>query len=218
LYLEKDKKEMAMEINGNYSIDEKGRLVRKVVLNGKNRRYYVGNNIQGFIEVDAGGEYVVVQNEKRYWRGISVPFPDKLLLLKDFNLCIFKPDSVERGLVKDIRSIITNSFEILVERLLTLDQQMIFRLYPYFFEKSWEDNLLKYMTSGMSHCLLVSGADIFRELPRIRNYIRFKYESKESQHPIVNLVHCADNKENAIRESLVFFKQEELAAMVGFFE
>jgi len=205
-----------MKNNSNYFIDEKGRLVRRVTLGLKERLYYVGTNIRGFIEADDGGEYIMVQKEKRYWRGIFVSFPDELLLLKDFNLCILKPDCGERGLVQKIRSVITGSFKIIAERSVTLDQQKAFRLYPYFFEENWEHNLLEYLTSGPSLCLLVSGADIFRKLLITRNRIRFKYEDKKKRHPVFSLVHCADNKEDAVRESLIFFGQEELVAKVGF--
>lgn len=207
-----------MESNGKYFIDEKGRLVRGVRLAGENRRYYVGSNIQGFIEADSGGEYIMVQKEKRYWRGIFVPYPDELLLLKDFNLCVLKPDCVERGLVQEVRSIIASSFKILAEQSLILNQQMIFRLYPYFFEEDWERNLVEYLTSGPSLCLLVSGLDIFRELLLTRNRIRFKYMDEKKRHPVFTLLHCAESKEEAISESLIFFGQEELVAKIGLAE
>lgn len=207
-----------MESCGKYFVDEKGRLVRKVAFGVRERRYYVGTNIHGFIEVDGGGEYIMVQNEKRYWRGVFVPSPDKLLLLQDFNLCILKPDCGERGLVQEIKSIIADSFKVLDERSVILDKQKTFRLYPYFFEENWEHCLLEYLTSGPSLCLLVSGPDIFRKLPITRNRIRFKYKDEKKRHPVFNLVHCADSKEDAVRESLIFFGQKELVTKIGFSE
>lgn len=212
------KREVNMGDECKYVVDEKGRLVRKVVLGGKTCRYYVGSTIQGFIQTDSKGEYIMVQDEKRYWKGISIMFPDELLLLKDFSLCILKPDCSERGLVKEIRSIITSSFEMLKEKTVSIDQQMAFRLYPYFFENTWEAHLLNYLTSGSSLCLLLSGPDIFRELMNVRNYIQFKYKDERKRHPVYNLIHCADNKESAIRESLVFFNQDELTSKVGLSE
>ena len=148
--------------SNRHFIDEKGRLVRRVTLGLKERLYYVGTNIHGFIEADDRGEYIAVQNEKRYWRGIFVPFPDELLLLNDFNFCILKPDCVERGLVREVKSIIADSFKVFAERPVILDRQKAFRLYPYFFEEDWERNLLEYLASGPSLCLLVSGTDTFR--------------------------------------------------------
>lgn len=207
-----------MESECKYLVDEKGRLVRKVILNGKDHWYYVGSTIQGFIERDSDGEYIMVQKEKRYWKGISKSFSDELFLLKDFSLCILKPDCDDRGLVKEIRSIIASSFEILAEKTMVFDQQVAFCLYPYFFERIWEAHFLNYLTSGPSLCLLVSGSDVFRELLNLRNHVRFKYEDEKKKHPVYNLIHCADSKEDAIRESLVFFKQEELIAKVGFSE
>lgn len=203
-----------MEEKCKYYTDRQGRLIRKVESDGKRLSYYVGVDAQGFIRRDREGEYVMVGEEKRYWRGILDKFPDQLLFLKDFNICILKPDSQTYGLQQEILDILRDRFEIIAQKSLCLDREKIFRLYPYFFTKDWESNLVSYLTSGASSCVLLSGYDIFRRMLEVRNYVRVKYGLPD-KHPVFNLIHCADNKEEAIRESLLFFDSATLIELIG---
>lgn len=203
-----------MEKNCKYFTDKQGRLVRRVERDGKKYFYYVGVDAQGFIRKDKDGEYIVVGEEKRYWRGILEKFPDELLFLNDFNICILKPDAHYHRLHKEISSILKDQFSVIAQQSMRLDKTKIFKLYPYFFTKDWETELLNYLTAGASSCFLLSGYDIFRRMLEIRNYVRVKY-NVAGKHPVFNFIHCADNKEEAIRESLLFFDSAELVSLIG---
>lgn len=198
-----------------YFIDHMGRLVRRVQFHGKEYAYYFGNNTQGIIEHDADGDYIVVDGQKRYWRGIAEQIPDELLFLKDFSICILKPDARRSALEGEIRGLISNNFTIITERDILLNREKIFRLYPYFFTSDFEIELLKYLSSGPSCGILVSGHDIIKRAIELRNYIRLMYNHGEKKHPVYNLVHSADNQEEAIRGALQFFTADELICLIG---
>lgn len=197
-------------------VDNFGRFVREIKFKGRTRLYYAGADAQGFIETDDEGEYIIVGQEKRYWKGKKEPVPVNLLFLNDFNICILKPDVKSPELKNEVFSVLKNDFQLLLNQKIMITKENVFKLYPYFFTKKWEDALIGYLTSAPSDLLLISGYDIVHRLIEFRNYIRVKYYDDKKEHCVYNLMHCADNKEEAIRESLLFMDSQKLASIVGF--
>jgi|AntRauTorcE11897_2_1112592.scaffolds.fasta_scaffold04103_6 nucleoside diphosphate kinase len=202
-----------LEIN---FLDDSGRFVKKIKLNGVTKYYYMGVDAQGFIEVDNNGEYIIVGDEKRYWRGDKSAIPIDLLFLNDFSICILKPDAKSPELRSEVFSTLKNDFQLLFSKKITITEENVFCLYPYFFTKSWGDALIGYLTENQSDLLLISGNDVIRRLAEFRNYIRIKYFNSDRKHCVYNLIHSADNKEEAIREALLFLDNQKLINLVGF--
>jgi nucleoside diphosphate kinase len=202
-----------LEIN---FLDDSGRFVKKIKLNGVTKYYYMGVDAQGFIEVDNNGEYIIVGDEKRYWRGDKSAIPIDLLFLNDFSICILKPDAKSPELRSEVFSTLKNDFQLLFSKKITITEVNVFCLYPYFFTKSWGDALIGYLTENQSDLLLISGNDVIRRLAEFRNYIRIKYFNSDRKHCVYNLIHSADNKEEAIREALLFLDNQKLINLVGF--
>ncbi len=197
-------------------LDNSGRLIKRIKINGVTKYYYIGADAQGFIEADDKGEYIIVGDEKRYWRGNKNPVPVELLLLNDFSLCILKPDAGSPELRNEVFSALKNDFQLLFREKITMTAENIFCLYPYFFTKSWGNALIDYLTESQSDLFIVSGNDVVRRLTEFRNYIRIKYYNANKKHPVYNLIHSADNKEEAIREALIFLDNQKLINLVGF--
>ena len=205
-----------MENFGVNFLDNFGRLVKKVTIDGVNQYYYMGVDAQGFIETDNNGEYIIIGNEKRYWKGNKVVVPTKLLLLNDFSICILKPDAKSPELRNEIFSVLKSDFQLIFSEKISITAENVFCLYPYFFTKSWERALVDYLAEDQSDLLLVSGSDVVRRLMEFRNYIRVKYYDSNRKHCVYNLMHSADNKEEAIREALIFLDNKKLIDLVGF--
>lgn len=205
-----------MEKFGINFLDNSGRLIKRVKINGIVKYYYAGVDAQGFIEIDEKGEYIIVGQEKRYWKGNKSPVPVELLLLNDFSLCILKPDAISSELRSEVFSTLKNDFQLLFSEEIIITAENIFCLYPYFFTKSWGNALVDYLVENQSNLFIVSGEDVVRRLTEFRNYIRIKYCDSNKKHPVYNLIHSADNKEEAIREALIFLDNQKLINLVGF--
>jgi len=205
-----------MEKFGINFLDNSGRLIKKIKINSISKYYYIGADAQGFIEIDDEGEYIIVGEEKRYWRGNKSAVPVELLLLNDFSLCILKPDAISPELRNEVFSTLKNDFQLLFSEKIIITVENIFCLYPYFFTKNWESALVDYLVGNQSDLLLVSGNDVVRRLTEFRNYVRIKYYNSNRKHSVYNLIHSADNKEEAIREALIFLDNQRLINLVGF--
>lgn len=199
-------------------LDSKKRKIFVFSRGNSPRRFYYGSDAKGFLEEDDLGEFIIVGEEKRYWRGIInfLPNYEMVKRLNDFHFFILKPDVVERGLKSTILKILEeNDFNILHSRTIIFDRSLVFRMYPYFFTTDWEKNLVEYFSSGFSECMLIQGRGVSDDLFGLRNAIRKKFRDS-TRHPVVNLVHCSDSKADALREAFLIFKREEIIKGVGF--
>lgn len=194
--------------------DEKGRLVTTLYQDGMELKYYTGLGAQGIIMRDCNGEYIVINGERRYWRGIIDPLPldPRLEKLKEFSFVVLKPDALARGLYSEILSFLKGEgFKIVVERNILFDSELIYKMYPYFMDQEWECSLIRYLTSGISHCFLLEGKNVVNKLLTIRQRIRELY----AKSVLENLIHCSDSREEAIRGALLIFEIDEIVNSVG---
>ncbi len=199
-------------------IDSKKRPIRKIVVEGKPVDLYVGPDAHGFITESSEGDYIMVGNEKRWWRGIIDPIPDdpRLNSLNEFGFCSIKPDAFKRGLDSAIKEELSlRGFVLMGEKTVQMRQSDIFRLYPYFFEPEWESVLVGYFTSGITQFMILHGESVTERLLEARKTIRGVYRNPQ-EHPVMNLFHCSDSNAEAIREALLFFNVEELIGCVGY--
>jgi|GEM_PF-1542525 len=198
-------------------LDAKNRPIQKIIVDGRSVNLYVGPDAHGFIVENDVGDYIMVGNEKRWWRGIIDPLPNdpRLDFLKDFGLCSIKPDAFQRGLQTVIKdAIASQGFRIIAEKTLQMERDDIFRLYPYFFESEWESVLVRFFSSGMTQFMILRGESVVSRLLEMRKEIREKYRNPD-EHPVMNLFHCSDSKADAIREAILFFTVDELVQYVG---
>lgn len=199
------------------ALDSKNRPICNVEINGQAYSYYLGPDANGIIFSNLNGEYISVGKELRWWRGIIDRIPDPTLLsaLNDFGFSIIKSDALERGLDRIIRDNIEGiGLNIKAEKEITMDRESLFRLYPYFFEESWEKMLVGYFCSSSMICLLITGQNATTSLIKIRDHIRSAYRNHK-EHPIINLFHAADSQTDAFREANLFFHENELIKIIG---
>jgi len=163
------------------------------------------------------GEFIVVGGEKRYWGGIINPLPDdrRIQSLRDFALFLIKPDGVRIGIQKMTEYLIHNAgCSIVTQKEVVFDETLVRKMYPYFFAEEWERQLIAYMTSGPSHCFLVTGKDVHSKMYSLRNSIRHLLGCGGSP-TVANFAHCSEKQIFAVRESLLFFSLEELMGFIG---
>jgi len=191
-------------------IDEKGRQVVVGKEDGVECNYYIGPDTEGVIRRDDKGEYVMHEGKRRYWRGVIEPVSINLNQKEylECSLIIIKPDVQKRNLFLSVMRILKEvEFQVVLKKKVVLNDKLVYKLYPYFFETTWGSDLLDYLSSGTSLCLLVVGRNVADNLLKIRSNIRELYSPESS---MINLVHCSDSTEEAIREALIFFAKEEI--------
>lgn len=194
--------------------DSIGRPIISLVRDGIISSYYIGPDAHGLILRDEYGEYIIVGGEKRYWKGnICTPSQQQVLQLnlRNWGLVVEKPDAICRGLHHLIISTLkTYGLKIITDKNVYFDKEMVYKMYPYFFEENWENHLVDYLTSSHSRLLLVrdpNGVPI-EKLLNIRKEIRGL--RIDSDHSVINIIHAPDNFSETINEACLFFQQEEL--------
>lgn len=149
----------------------------------------------------------IVDGRLRLWYGATKPIPRELRDLL-IGFCILKPDLIERNLKKEILSILTKDLYLCKEKTFIFDKKLIFELYPGFHEPEWAENLINYLIDGESCALLFNGRDAVDQLMSLRNHIRQLYG--KSGDGIINLIHASDSSDDAIREALLIFEEEDI--------
>ncbi len=203
---------------GHGMIDGKGRLVQVIKRDdGTVETFYTGRDAEGVIQKEGEREFICINGEKRYWGGIIDPIPNdrRLQLLRDFTFLSIKPDGVRLGIRKMVEYLIRNAgCTIVAHKDITFDERLVRKMYPYFFTEEWERQLVEYMTSGPSHCFLVTGDNVQRKMYSLKHAIRQLFGCDGA--PVVpSFVHCAERQIFAVQQALMFFSLEELVERVG---
>lgn len=208
----------ALKTFGSVFLDEKNRKVILVEENGVVERYYDGPDVQGIIMSDIAGEYVLHNGQKRYWRGIIDPMPEAInqLSIEPIGFIVLKPDCVKRNLVSDVISELESAdIEIVTSKRVHLSSIDVYRLYPYFHTPDWEEELVIYMSSGESVCLITRLDGFSGNLKQLRIRIREMFRDKQEESKVVNVIHISDSSEDSLREALIFFDLSELRSPGG---
>jgi len=197
--------------------DEENRRVVLVEQSGQPAKYYRGPDTEGVIDADAVGEYILVDGQKRYWRGVIDREPiDQESAEFNLGFVILKPDALARNLDEVIiKALETAGVRIVATRRVKLTERDVRRLYPYFCTPEWETALLKYMLSGECICLIVEMSGLTDDLLSLRARIRADFTMEGEQASVVNLIHVSDSVSDALREARIFFDSNELAQFGG---
>ena len=134
-------------------------------------------------------------------------------------LTIIKPDGVEQGNVGDIIQIFEkNRFSIKAAKMLHLTSTAAGRFYAVHRERSFYNDLVRYMSSGP---VLVLVLEAENAVGRLRDLMGATDPRKAAEGTIrkrfatsieKNVIHGSDSVENAKAELARFFKPDELFA------
>lgn len=185
-------------------------LGRPVVYYGK-IPYYVGSDTQGFIHRDSAGEYVMFNRSKRYWKGVIEKFDDKVGFLSgSYGFFLLKPDVYQKNFEESIFSLFLQfGGTVFLKKEVVMTEHTIVRLYPYFFNLSFFQGLVQYLTSGKSCAVIVQGVISPQDLLQFRRYVRERY-CEDPADPLHNLIHVPDTMEDMLRAVQVFFSSSEI--------
>ncbi len=130
---------------------------------------------------------------------------------------IIKPDATKRNITGSINKIIEeNGLKIVAQKRIKLSIDQAKDFYQIHSEKSFFNDLIKYMTSEpvIVQVLLGNNAiEIYRKIMGATNPDNAKEGTIRKTHALnvqENSVHGSDSKENAEKEIAFFFKNEEI--------
>ena len=130
---------------------------------------------------------------------------------------IIKPDATKRNITGSINKIIEdNGLRIVAQKRIKLSIDQAKDFYQIHSEKSFFNDLIKYMTSEPVVVQVLSGNDaieIYRKIMGATNPDNAKEGTIRKIYALniqENSVHGSDSKENAKKEISFFFKNEEI--------
>ena len=130
---------------------------------------------------------------------------------------IIKPDATKRNITGSINKIIEeNGLRIVAQKRIKLSIGQAKDFYQIHSEKSFFNDLIKYMTSEPVVVQVLSGNDaieIYRKIMGATNPDNAKEGTIRKIYALniqENSVHGSDSKENAKKEISFFFKNEEI--------
>ena len=130
---------------------------------------------------------------------------------------IIKPDATKRNITGSINKIIEeNGLKIVAQKRIKLSIDQAKDFYQIHSEKSFFNDLIKYMTSEPVIVQVLSGnnaIEIYRNIMGATNPDNAKEGTIRKTHALnvqENSVHGSDSKENAEKEIAFFFKNEEI--------
>ncbi len=183
--------------------DEKNRLVKETIQDGRVVRFYLGDDCQGVIHNKDGEEYVFDQRGKRRWRGTIHPedMAVESEAMDDFGVILIKPDGVDQaGVITELLT--EEAFTVLVAREMILTVTIVEELYPMFYHESYETPFFDYMTSGVVKAMIVQSDSCTSRLQKFKGVIRSRYGRNGHMR---NMLHCSSSHKDALREASVLF-------------
>ena len=135
----------------------------------------------------------------------------------DKTFSIIKPDATKRNITGSINKIIEeNGLKIVAQKRIKLSIDQAKDFYQIHSEKSFFNDLIEYMTSEPVVVQVLSGnnaIEIYRNIMGATNPDNAKEGTIRKTHALnvqENSVHGSDSKENAEKEIVFFFKNEEI--------
>jgi len=142
--------------------------------------------------------------------------------LSNRTLAILKPDCVQKNLIGEVISKITGAgFKIVAIKMVHLNEKSAGGFYEVHKERSFFNDLIKYMTSGPCVPIALEKENAVEEF---RKLIGATDPAKAEEGTIrklyadsieANIVHGSDSDENAKLEILHFFPRKELLENYG---
>jgi nucleoside-diphosphate kinase len=128
-----------------------------------------------------------------------------------------KPDGVQRAHIGDIITRIERvGLKIVAMKILQVTGEQAEKHYAIHKDKSFYEGLIKYITSGPAVVMVVEGWDAVKHARRLvgatdpHNAIPGSIRGDYGLDIQRNIVHAADSVENAKKEYLIYFDEEEL--------
>tara|TARA_B100000989_G_C19468118_1_gene439321 strand:- start:541 stop:984 length:444 start_codon:yes stop_codon:yes gene_type:complete len=142
---------------------------------------------------------------------------DLRINMNEYTLSIIKPDAVKRNLIGKINSIIESSdLKIVAQKMILLSSVEAKIFYGVHNERSFFNDLCKYMTSGPIVIQVLKGKNAIKKYREImgatnpenaeNNTIRKLFGKSVEE----NSVHGSDSKQNAKTEINFFFSSREI--------
>ncbi len=133
--------------------------------------------------------------------------PSSEKIKEDVTFAMVKPDALKSGEWKDIMKKIENTgLTVRAAQVTILDRQKIEDLYRDRILPDWAEELFEYLVSGPSITLVISGENANQKMTDLRNKIRDEYDV----HFLRNMIHAANNTEEAKRQIKLFFNDDVL--------
>jgi len=147
--------------------------------------------------------------------GLGLPLEVAHLTEKTF--VILKPETIRNKLVGEVVGRIEKAgFKILAMKLIKASLDQAEKLYEIHKDKSFYSELINHITSGPIIPMIVEGKDAVK---RMRMLIGATNPKEAKPGTIrgdlgisitMNIIHAADSPENFIRESKIFFSENEI--------
>jgi nucleoside-diphosphate kinase len=121
-------------------------------------------------------------------------------------LAIIKPDAIRRGLTNQVlSSIIDAGLDVINVKRTLLERSIVEKLYAVHKEKSFYDDLISFMTSGLVSLVEVRGIDCSKRLRKVVTNVRKASAMSTSE----NVIHGSDSVENGEFEVNLFFPSQQ---------
>ena len=130
---------------------------------------------------------------------------------------MIKPDGVQRGLIgKIISRIEKTGLKITAIKMIQVSEQQAKKHYEIHKGKPFYDGLIKYITSGPVVTMIIEGNNAVKHTRRLvgatdpasaaPGTLRGDYALEIGR----NIIHAADSNENAAKEALIYFTENEV--------
>ncbi len=130
---------------------------------------------------------------------------------------MIKPDGVQRGLIGQIITRIENTgLKITAIKMIQVSDQQAEKHYEVHKDKPFYEGLIKYITSGPVVTIIVEGKNAVKHVRRlvgatdpsaaVPGSIRGDFALEIGR----NIIHAADSNENAAKEALIYFSENEV--------
>ncbi|QNO13470.1 nucleoside-diphosphate kinase [Alkalicella caledoniensis] len=129
---------------------------------------------------------------------------------------MIKPDGVKRGLVGEIiKRFETKGFTITDLKMMSISPQLAKEHYKEHTEKPFFNDLVEFITSGPVVAMILEGEDC---VSQVRTIVGSTDPQKATPGSIradyattvrFNVIHASDSLESAIRETSLFFEEQE---------
>jgi len=122
-------------------------------------------------------------------------------------LLIIKPDALDQNLEEEIFEYInSNNLDIVRATDAQLNESDIHEIWPHIYGEKWTSDTVEYMTSSPVIALSLRGEGAIEKISNLKNDLRQKHPNP---NPVVSVLHSSDSPDDFVRESSIFFGDNE---------
>lgn len=198
--------------------DHLGRNIKLVKENGFSKPFFLGPHGEGIIYKDKKLEYIIVANERRYWRGKYTQNRNfnKDVNLENISLIILKPDCLQRKLGEKCNEIfIEYGYCLVFENTFTFTKGILKEIYPQFMSDSMFKSMKEYLVSKECIFRIYFGTNPTKSPIEVRNVIRNIFLDKDRKNKFINVIHTSMDYEEAVQQTLALIKLKKLKKILA---